>query len=243
MGNLLSTLLRTAILDDAAYREWRERPNLFLRGIVLIIVVSLVAGLISFAINLVSRVQPVDVNEIVDGMNRWYDMQFQWFPTPPDPEFQKAWEGMMDVMVPMITDLSEIQAPLPRGVTGFFNAFGTWLSRALTAIGGWLFYGALVLIFVNLLGGSAKLPEFLGTVALYVIPGLLGLLSPIPCLGALLVFIAMIWSVVVYIKATSVVTNLDAGRAILAVVAPFFALMLLGVLLGALTVIWFAILF
>ena len=32
MGSLLSTLWKTVILDEAGYQEWRERPNVFLRG-------------------------------------------------------------------------------------------------------------------------------------------------------------------------------------------------------------------
>lgn len=241
MGSLLSTLGRTLILDDGAFQEWRERPNVFLRGIVLIILVSLVAGLVSFAVDLVNQVSPVNVDEILGPMDQWYQFQSEW--STVDPEFAKMWEGMVDVLVPMITDLSEVEAPLPRGVVGFFNTFGGWLSRALAAIAGWLFYGALVLIFVNLLGGSAKLPEFLGTVALYVVPGLLLLLQPIRCVGWLLALIGTVWSIVVYIKATSVASDLDGGRAILAVFAPFFALVLLGIILGILVTLWLVILF
>jgi hypothetical protein len=242
MGNLLSTLGRTLILDEGAFKEWRERPNVFLRGIVLIILISLLAGLTSFGVDLVSRVRPVNVDEIVGPMNQWYKYQSEWFGSTIDPEFRKMWEGMIDVMVPMITDLSEVRAPLPQGVVGFFNAFGGWLSRALTAIGGWLAYGALVLLFVNALGGTAKLPEFLGTVALYIVPGLLVLLQPIPCVGWLLALIGTVWSIVVYIKATSVATDLDGGRATLAVFAPFIALVLLGIVFGILAIVWFAIL-
>jgi hypothetical protein len=241
MGSLLSTLGRTLILDDGAFQEWRERPNVFLRGIVLIILVSLVAGLVSFAVDLVRQVSPVNVDEILGPMDQWYQFQSEW--STLDPEFAEMWEGMVDVLVPMITDLSEVEAPLPRGVVGFFNTFGGWLSRALAAIAGWLFYGALVLIFVNLLGGSAKLPEFLGTVALYVVPGLLLLLQPIRCVGWLLALIGTVWSIVVYIKATSVASDLDGGRAILAVFAPFFALVLLGIILGILVTLWLVILF
>ena len=237
MGSLLNTLWRTVILDDAAYQEWRERPNVFLRGIILIIVVSLVAGLISFAVNLVSQVQPVNVDKMMADMTAWQE----FVPVPLDPEFQEMWEGMVDVMVPMIRDLSEVRAPLPRGIAGFFNSFGTWLSRALTAIGGWMFYGVLVLLFVNLLGGSAKLPEFLGTVALYIVPGLLVLFQPIPCLGWILAFIGTVWSIVVYMKATSVAGGLDTGRTILAVLAPLFSLFVLGIVMGALVGLWFAI--
>jgi hypothetical protein len=227
------------ILDDAGYQEWRERPNLFLRGITLIIVVSLVAGLLTFVFNLVNQVRPVNVDQITAGMTQWQ----QFVPVELDPEFQELWESMVDVIAPMVRDLAEVQAPLPRGLVGFFNSFGAWLSRALTAIGGWIFYGVLVLLFVNLLGGTAKIPEFLGTVALYIVPGLLVLFGPIPCIGAILAFIGTVWSIVVYMKATSIAGNLDTGRTILAVLAPALSIFVLGIVLAALMALWFAILF
>ena len=239
MGSLLSTLWRTVILDDAGYQEWRERPNVFLRGITLIIVVSLVAGLLTFVFDLVNQVTPVKVDQITAGMTQWQ----QFVPVELDPEFQEFWESMVDVIAPMVRDLAEVQAPLPRGLVGFFNSFGAWLSRALTAIGGGIFYGVLVLLFVNLLGGTAKIPEFLGTVALYIVPGLLVLFGPIPCIGAILAFIGTVWSIVVYMKATSVAGNLDTGRTILAVLAPALSIFVLGILLAALVALWFAILF
>jgi hypothetical protein len=239
MGSLLNTLWKTVILDDAAYQEWRERPNIFLRGIILIIVVSLVAGLLTFAFNLYNQITPVKADKIVENMTQWQ----QWLPVELDPEFQEAWQGMVDVMVPMIRDLSEVQAPLPRGIVGFFNSFGSWLSRALAAIGGWIFYGVLVLLFVNLLGGSAKLPDFLGTVALYIVPGLLVLFQPIPCVGGILAFVGTVWSIVVYMKATSVAGNLDTGRTILAVLAPIVSIFVLGIVMAALVGLWFAIIF
>lgn len=240
MGSLLNILWRSVILDDAAFLEWRERPNVFLRGIVLIVLVSLIAEIVVFGVNLVHQIQPLDLTAIPERMNEWYDMQYEWVPEM-GPEFRKAWEGMMDVMIPMFRDLSEIEAPLPRGIIGFLDAVGSWLARAVAAIGGWLFYGALVLIGVRLLGGKAKLPVFLGSVALYIIPGLLAVLQPVTCIGLLLAFIGTVWSIVVYMKATSVATGLDAGRAIVAVVAPFFIITLLGGLLLGLTVLWFVI--
>jgi hypothetical protein len=75
MGSLLNTLWRTVILDDAAYQEWRERPNVFLRGIILIVVISLVAGLASFAVNLVNQVKPVQIADIDEGINQWLEIQ------------------------------------------------------------------------------------------------------------------------------------------------------------------------
>lgn len=242
MGSLLNILWKSVLLDDAAIREWHERPNVFLRGLVLIVLISLIAEIAVFGVNLVTQIQPVDLTSIPEDMNEWYELQDRWMPEM-GPEFRKAWEGMMDVMVPMFRDLSEIEAPLPRGVVGFLDAVGSWLARAVAAIGGWLFYGALVLIGVRLLGGKAKLPVFLGSVALYIVPGLLAVLQPVPCLGILLAFAGTVWSIVVYMKATSVVTGLDAGRSIVAVVAPFFIITLLSGLFLGLTVLWFAIIF
>jgi hypothetical protein len=245
MGSLVKTLLRTVILDNAAYEEWRERPNLFLRGVVLIIVVSLVAGLVTFAVDLVNRVRPVDMGRIQEEIDRSLEQQFRWNPgwQAMDPEIRDMMDEMMELMVPMITDLTNVESPLPKGVAGLFQAVGNWLSRALSAIAGWLFYGALVLISVNLLGGSAKLGDFLGMVSLYVIPGLLGLLGPVPCLGGVLGLIGLVWSIVVYIKATSVAAGLDTGKAVLAVFAPFIVLLLLGILLAILAIAWLAIVF
>jgi hypothetical protein len=242
MGSLLNTLWRSVILDDAAFQDWSERPNVFLRGIVLIILVTLVAEIIVFGINLVNQVQPVDLTAIPEEMNRWYETQSQWTPEM-GPEFRKAWEGTMDVMFPMFRELSQIKAPLPQGIIGFLDAVGGWLARAVAALGGWLLYGSLVLIAVRLLGGRAKLPLFLGSVALYIVPGLLAVLQPITCIGLLLAFVGTVWSIVVYMKATSVVTGLDTGRAIVAVVAPFFIITTLSILLFGLTMVWFAIIF
>jgi hypothetical protein len=78
---------------------------------------------------------------------------------------------------------------------------------------------------------------------LYVIPGLLGLLGPVPCLGGVLGLIGLVWSIVVYIKATSVAAGLDTGKAVLAVFAPFIVLLLLGILLAILAIAWLAIVF
>ena len=242
MGSLLNTLWRSVILDDGALQDWSERPNVFLRGIVLIILVTLVAEIIVFGVNLVNQVQPVDLTVIPEEMNRWYEDQSEWMPDM-DPEFRKFWEGTMDVMFPMFRELSEIDTPLPQGITGFFNAVGSWLARSVAAIGGWLFYGALVLIAVRLLGGRAKLPVFLGTAAVYIVPGLLAIFQPIPCIGILLALVGTVWSIVVYMKATSVVTGLDTGRSIVAVVAPFLAIAALSVLVFGMIMVWLAIIF
>ena len=80
-------------------------------------------------------------------------------------------------------------------------------------------------------------------VSLYVIPGLLGLLRPVPCLGAFLALLGLIWGIVVYVKAVSVASDLDLGRSVLAFFAPVIVLVVAGVVLTTLMVIWMVIVF
>jgi hypothetical protein len=245
MSAMFNTLLRTLILDDGAFQEWRERPNLFLRGITLILVVTLVAGFIVFAVDMVNSVRPVRAAEIEKQIREGFAMQERFNPGWRDmpPELRAMMDDMMQVITSMVTDIVSVDTFLPRGIGGFLGALGRYVSAALASLGGWIFYGALVLLFVNWLGGSAKLPDFLGMVSLYVIPGLLGLLRPVPCLGAFLALLGLIWGIVVYVKAISVASDLDLGRSVLAFFAPLVALVLLGIVLVTLMVIWMVIVF
>ena len=242
MSSLIRTLWRSVILDDDAYREWRERPNLFLRGIVLILIVTLIAELVPLAVNLWNQVSPFDPQEIRDQVRQSLDLQYRFNPVYEDPEVREMVEDSVDAVISMVTEIMEIRSPLPRGVGAFFTVLGGWLTRAAGAIGGWLFYGALVLLCVNLLGGTATLRQFYGTAALYAVPGLLAILEPVPCVGALLALVGTIWSIVVYIKATSEVSGLDGGRATVAVLAPAIVIILGGLILGFLAVLWLVIL-
>ena len=238
--NIPSVLAKTVVLDDTAYREWRDRPHPFVKGVILIVVVSLMAGLITYATDLAYRIRPVNAIQLEKTMRDSFEQSLKWNPVwqNMEPEARRMAEKQMDVIVDMVTDLAQIESPLPRRVGGFFGAFASFLSRASGALAGWLFYGALVLIAANLLGGSAKLPDFLGMVSLYTIPGLLGLLGWIPCLGPLLGLAGWIWGIVMYAKAVSVVSDLNTDRAILATLAPAVIILLLGILLSILSVFW-----
>jgi hypothetical protein len=245
MSAMFNTLLRTLILDDGAFQEWRERPNLFLRGIALILVVTLVAGFIVFAVDMVNSVRPVRAAEIERQIQEGFEMQERFNPGWRDmpPAMRAMMDDMIDVVTSMVTEIVSVDTFLPRGVSGFLGAVGRYVTAALASLGGWIFYGALVLIAVNLLGGTARLPDFLGMVSLYVIPGLLGLLRPVPCLGAFLAFLGLIWGIVVYVKAVSVASDLDLGRSVLAFFTPLIVFVVLGVVLTTLMVIWMVIVF
>jgi len=49
-----------------------------LAGIVLIILISLLAGLVSFAVDLANRVKPVQVAAIEEQIDQWFGTQSQF---------------------------------------------------------------------------------------------------------------------------------------------------------------------
>ena len=96
MASLVNTLFRTILLDDSAFAEWRERPNLFLRGIVLILIVTLIVSSIAFITNMVNLTKPVDM--VIEDMEEGFaisrkvmeDMMLGGLWGIPDPEFQQG---------------------------------------------------------------------------------------------------------------------------------------------------------
>jgi hypothetical protein len=96
-------------------------------------------------------------------------------------------------------------------------------------LGAWLGYGIWVMLFAKLLGGRASLASFFGATAIFVVPHLLLILRWVPILGGLLAFIAFVWGLALYVKATAVSHGLTLDRALLAVA--FIPIMLPGILL------------
>ena len=116
--------------------------------------------------------------------------------------------------------VDSIKSPLPRGIAGFFESMGSWVTRAFAHLGAWLFYGLWVLLFAKLMGGYGGVDRFLGVTALYAIPNVLAIFGPIRCIGGLIGLVGWIWGVLIYVKAVQVTQRLTAGKAILAAILP-----------------------
>ncbi|MCS6845575.1 MAG: YIP1 family protein [Caldilineales bacterium] len=91
-------------------------------------------------------------------------------------------------------------------------------------------------IGTRLFGGTAEPDELLRTLGYAYAPQALGVLGFIPCVGALIAFLASIWSLVVGVVAVREALNFDTGKAIITVVIGwaviFVASLVLGVALG-----------
>jgi hypothetical protein len=107
-------------------------------------------------------------------------------------------------------------------------------------MGAWLAYAIWVLLFAKLMGGNGGVDRFLGLTALFAVPNLLGIFSPIPCVGPFIAFIGWLWGVAVYVKAVQVSQRLDTGKAILAAILPALivaVLVMIVALIGILAII------
>ena len=100
-----------------------------------------------------------------------------------------------------------------------------------------MFFSLIVFIVAKLLGGKATVQEMLGTTALYMVPHVAGILSPIPYLNTVALVIATVWGIAIYVKATAVANQLDTGRALLAVFLPVLVPMFLAMVLFTLVII------
>jgi len=225
MNALLLTLRDIALLRTPAYEQWRDRPDAMKRGVLVLLVCFLVAGSLASAIGFVNNVQPVSLEDADQFRNEFQRNMEQWqqFMPPQDAFMQEFMDQFLDNFESGFrigVAIDGLDTPLPRGLARWFEALGSWLSSALGHMGAWLAYAIWVLLFAKLMGGNGGVDRFLGLTALFAVPNLLSIFSPIPCVGPFIAFIGWLWGVAVYIKAVQVSQRLDTGKALLAAILP-----------------------
>jgi hypothetical protein len=243
MSELLSTVRGAITLDIPTLVRFRDAEDVFRRGITILILVGLVLGAVEFAVGFIgSVVGPSPEAELAEvGQN--FDRMLQFMPTEAAQAFEEQFLGNFKVGLEIGKEIAALPTPLPRVVGNLFTALGAWLSQPLAMLGAFLAYGIWVMLAAKLLGGTGRLQEFLGTAALSSAPYLLLVLGWVPCLGSVLGVVAWVWSLVIWVGATAVAHGwadpvaageggeaqyrVNWGRAILAVILPVLALVVL----------------
>ena len=225
MSALLTMLRDVVLLRTPAYEQFRDRPDAMRRGVLILLVCFLVACSLASAIGLIGSVRPLSVEDADQFRDEFQRNMEQWqqFMPPQDPFIQEFMDQFLDNFESgwrIGVAIDSLDTPLPRGLARFFEALGGWLSSALGRLGGFLAYAIWVLLFAKLLGGNGGVDRFLGLTALFAVPNLLSIFSPIPCAGPLIAFIGWVWGVAVYVKAVQVSQRLDTGKALLAAILP-----------------------
>jgi hypothetical protein len=245
MKELLQLGWDALLFKHEAYVQHVARADALKRGLALLVLVTLVAGVISLVVDVVGDLRPVDVEaelrEAEEGLQSFLEDVEPFFDLPP--EVKKGIYQGFRAMRPGIeigTRIDELPTRLPRPVGKLLSNLGAFLSLPFSRLAGWIGYGIWVLLVAKLLGGRATVSQMLGTTALYAVPHVLDILGPVPCLGGMLGLVATVWGIAIYVKALAVANDFGVGRAIVATVLPALIIALLA-LLGLMGLVLFAV--
>ncbi len=109
--------------------------------------------------------------------------------------------------------------------------FPGWLAAGITALGGWInwplgwlniwiVYGLGALLLAKLLGAKTTLQQFYTLTSFAFLPLVLTALGFVPCLGAIVNVIALLWAAAIYVVAVRAATGLSTGLAFLCALLP-----------------------
>lgn len=236
IGEMVQLARGALFLDTSAFVGQREARDAFKKGVILIVVVTLLAGSLPFLVSAVKGFLPGRLAAEQQNVQKQVRQILKVFPFEFDPETERMIVGSIEAGIDMGFKIAALPTPLPQPIGHFLQALGRWLTSPLARLGGWMSYAFVVLLVAKLLGGRATLAQMLGCTSLYVVPHLLSILSFVPCLGAVLGLVAFVWGVAVYVKGTAIANELSMGRAVLAVALPVVVVALL-VLLVAIPVV------
>lgn len=228
VGEMLQLARRALFLDTQTFVAQREAQDTFRKGVLLIVVVTLLAGSLSFVVSTVKGFLPPRWDAQREKVENQISQVLEFLPFEMDAETKRMVVGSIEAGLDIGFEIAQLPTPLPRPVRAFLQALGGWITAPLLRLGGWMGYAFWVLLVAKLLGGRATLSQMLGCTALYVAPQILTILRVIPCLGSILAFVSFVWGLVIYVKATAVANELSLGRALLATILP--AAVLIGLI-------------
>jgi len=237
---MMSELLRTArgalLLDEETFVKFKTSHNVFARGVLLIVVVSLIVGLVGSVVQLVGGLTALPFSVQRQSIEQEISRAFRSMPGM-DVDMEMLEEIILDwtsigleleeiildwtsIGLDIAESINQLPTPLPRPAGNILRAIGSTVSAPLLRLSGWMFFTLIVFGVAKLMGGRATVQEMLGTTALYIIPHIAGILNPITCLRTLAWVVATVWGIVIYVRATAVANEIDNGRAALAVFLP-----------------------
>jgi len=228
VGEMLQLARGALSLDTQTFVAQREARDAFRKGVLFVVVITLLAGSLSFIVSTVKGFLPPKWDAQRDEVEDRISQVFKFLPLEMDAETERMIVGSIEAGLDIGFEIAQLPTPLPRPVKDFLQALGGWVTAPLLRLGAWMGYAFWVLLVAKLLGGRATLSQMLGCTALYVAPQILTILQVVPCLGPILAFVAFVWGLVIYIKATAVANELSPGRALLAAILP--AAVLIGLI-------------
>ena len=219
------------LLDTQTFTNLKNSATVFQKGVLVIVVISLIVGLITSAVGFVQEVTAPAPEEQRSEVERGTDRAseiVELLGDRIDPETQERLRGYITSGMEVGSRIAETPAPLPAMAGDLFEAVGQFVSYPFGWMSTWMLYGLLVLVAAKILGGRATVQQMLGCTALAAVPFILGVFGFIPQLGYWPGLIAFLWGLVIYVMGTAVANEFGIGKAILAVILPILVIPLVG---------------
>ncbi|MCP4536963.1 MAG: YIP1 family protein [Chloroflexi bacterium] len=239
MKKLLELAGNVLLFKHEAYAQHADSADVLKRGLALLVVMTLIAGSLSFIINIFNNLRPMSIAEqrqemeqVIQEFTASLHASPQYSNLPP--EFETQMVAYMRSGMEIGLGIEAIPTRLPKPMGGVLTSLGAFLSLPFTRMASWIGYTIWVLLIAKLLGGRATVSQTLGATALYAVPHVLDILGSVRCLGGLLGLVATVWGIAIYVKALAVANDFDIGRAVIATVVPTLvggALTMLGALM------------
>lgn len=234
-------------LETPVFEHMRDAADGVGRGLVFLVIIGLVAGLIPGAVDFARTATgdpAAEVEEVRSVMDQIFGQMEQMGVFADDPEAGEMVRRNIDAGMSMGIRIAESigeSTPAPYAAVLLLQQLSSVVSGVFSWIGLWLLWGVLTLIVARLFGGVATIREMLGATSLVAAPHILGVVSFVPCAGALIQMLAFLWGLVVYIKAVAVSNRIDATRATLAVFMPLMIVTVLVLAFVSLLVLLIAV--
>ena len=216
MRELLQLAWDTLSFKHETYVQHVARADALKRGLALLVLVTLLAGVIPFLINVAGDFRPIEDQrqEAERGLEEFFESFELVRPYLDLPQgFKERILAYIRPNMEMGFSIAELDTPLPQPVGRVLADVGAFVSLPFGRLAGWVGYGMWVLLVAKLLGGRATASQTLGGTVLYAVPQVLNVLGFVPCLGGLLGLVATVWGIGIYIKALAVANHFSIGKA------------------------------
>jgi hypothetical protein len=225
----IGLLWHALFLDRQAYATLRDEESPVSRGLIILLILGLAIALAGIIGTTLEWATSPSLNDLKDAIWELNQQAPWWENIESEPQalamFEQIWNQIWDFMGLVI--------PSP------VSSLSGLITKPLNLIVSWLIFGLLAHLFARLLGGSGKLDQTLGALALASAPQLLLLLTTLPY-----IVIAGIgtWTLICRYMAVRVTHNLSWTRTLWAVFLPvivlgflvFLVAMITGVVAGTL---------
>ena len=223
------------LFREEAYQTHTARSDVMQRGLLVLVVVTLLAGLLPFLVGLVGDwISPAQPPEWISSnqapnLEDMFGSAAQYLPPDMGDAIEEFYDPDIMEWVQMGMNIANLPTLMPKSIGTLLQNLGAYVSLPLQRLSGWMLYTLVALLIARLMGGKADVRRMLGATALYSIPHLLDMVSFVPCLGGLLGLVASLWGVGIYVKAVAVSNEISIGRAVLVSLLPALIAILVGI--------------